>query len=364
MAGAPDPLVQFRNFVQELAPSAPEPVVLLKGEETFLKERAVEELLRAYRVPPACVRRLSGDEVDFQAVLAELSAGSLLAPGHRLVRLDRARNWASKNAGPLLDYLKAPARGVTFVLVFDPGGAAAAAASAADDDADGEEKEKASRKGLPAIEKLVGELGAVLACDRPREYQVPAWIQEQVAARGKRIGPDAVQMLVNRVGPNLALLDRQLEVLTTYVGERKTVETRDVQTLVGQDRGYDAFRLVQEVSAGRAAQALERLRSHLRDARDRGEFASLVGLLAWHYRRIYRARALLDAGRGPEIPGLLGIRIPKFVDEVVREAKQAPLTTWRRKLEILHEVDALEKTSAHPEDLLADLLVLRMVHGR
>lgn len=368
MAGVPDPFGQFRRFVAELKAAAPLPVVLLKGNEPFLKERAVEELCRVYGIAPSSITRFGGDEARWPAVVGELGAGLLLGAGRRLVRVDRARAFASQNADAVLEYLKAPAPGVTLALSFDPAAAAAGGAAAAEGDDPEEAGEEAGgkgspRKGLAALEKRVAEVGAVLTSERPREWLVPRWVGERAGERGKRMGPDAAQTLVNRVGCSLGLLDRYLETLELYVGDRPTIEPQDVQALIGQDRGYDAFQLVQEVAAGRAPEALARMRGRLREARNPQELNSILGLLAWHYRRLYRARVLIDAGRGSEVASVLGIRVPKFADEVIQQARAAPLGAQRRRLEVLWEIDALEKSSAQPEALLADLTVLRLIQA-
>ncbi|MBI5367949.1 MAG: hypothetical protein HZA54_12990 [Planctomycetes bacterium] len=370
MAYGPDPLVAFRTFVGGLDPAQPLPAVLLKGEELLLKEQACAEMARAWRVAPASFLRRKSDETGIDALLGELCAGSLLDPGHRLIRFDAARLFLATHAERLRAYLEAPAPRVTLVLVIEAGGAAAPAAASSSADAgegDGESEGGESavkRGGTAALEKRIAEIGAVLACDRPRDFAVPPWVRERAQKTyGKSLTQDAAQALVNRVGPNLALLDRALETLALYVGAAPAVEARDVAALVGQDRGYDTFQLVGEVAARRAPQALERVRSRLRDARDEGEFAGIVGLLAWHFRRLYRARALIDAGRARDVADALKIKIPRFAEEVVREARSAPLAAWRGKLDVLRDIDVMEKTSSQPRELLADLLVLRLIQG-
>ena len=60
-------------------------------------------------------------------------------------------------------------------------------------------------------------------------------------------------MLVDLVGPEMGLLDQELNKLSVYIGAKSKIETEDVDKLVGNNRAADTFKIFDAVAAGAIA---------------------------------------------------------------------------------------------------------------
>ena len=102
--------------------SAPESLHLVVGEEELLVERAVRAALEAARKadPTADLTRVQVTDLT-PPELAELVSPSLFAEG-RVIVLQNAQDIGKEIADTVLSYVKAPADGVTLVVVHTGGG--------------------------------------------------------------------------------------------------------------------------------------------------------------------------------------------------------------------------------------------------
>jgi DNA polymerase-3 subunit delta len=207
-----------------------DPVYFFFGEDDFLKDARVRELVEA-AVDPATrdfnleLRR--GPELDSETIDSLLSTPPMLA--ERRVVVIRDVDKLKKDARKLLDrYLERPATDTVLVLVA-PAGAKA-------------DKPLADR-GTPVE-------FAPLTADR-----VIKWISHQAdTVLGRAITPDAVTLLVEAVGTDLAQLAVELEKLASYASE--TIDESAVTAVVGVRRGESVGSLLDAIAARDAAAAL------------------------------------------------------------------------------------------------------------
>ena len=207
-----------------------DPVYYLFGEDDFLKEQAARDLVEA-AVDPVTrdfnleTRRAS--DLDAEALDALLSTPPMLA--ERRVVVLRDVDKLKKSARTLLDrYLTRPAHDTVLVLVA-PGGAKA---------------DKALSERSTAVEY------APLTGDR-----LPRWVAYHAQhALGRTITPEAVALLVEAVGGDLAPLAVELEKLASYSTE--TIDEHAVAEVVGVRRGESLGDLLDAVAAKDASTAL------------------------------------------------------------------------------------------------------------
>lgn len=200
-----------------------DPVYYLFGEDDFLKEQATRDLVDA-AVDPSTrdfnleIRRAS--ELDAESLDALLSTPPMLA--ERRVVVLRDVDKLKKGARTLLDrYLARPAHDTVLVLVA-PSGVKA-------------------DKGLSTHATVVEY--TPLTGDR-----LPRWVSYHAQhALGRAMTPDAVTLLVEAVGGDLAQLAVELEKLASYTTE--TIDERAVADVVGVRRGESLGDLLDAVAA-------------------------------------------------------------------------------------------------------------------
>ncbi|MFL5621007.1 MAG: DNA polymerase III subunit delta [Gemmatimonadaceae bacterium] len=200
-----------------------DPVYYLFGEDDFLKEQATRDLVEAAIEPSTRdfnleTRRAS--ELDTETLDALLSTPPMLA--ERRVVVLRDVDKLKKGARTLLDqYLARPAHDTVLVLVAPSG----------------VKPDKALSANATVVEY------APLTGDR-----LPRWVSYHAQHMlGRAITPEAVTLLVEAVGGDLAQLAVELEKLASYATE--TIDEHAVADVVGVRRGESLGDLLDAIAA-------------------------------------------------------------------------------------------------------------------
>lgn len=170
----------------------------------------------------------------------------------------------------------------------------------------------------------------------PRELR--GWVERLAAERGVRLRDDAIAELLARCGPELALLDGELEKLAA-ADLPQPVERDAVVRLVAGVRSHAIEELTDRLARGDRAGALRVLRHLLA-----GEEPPLriIGFLAANVRRALHVAEELERGGSPDaIAARLGM--PEWL--VRRQLGRGPATRLERALEVLGELDLACKSS-------------------
>lgn len=90
---------------------------------------------------------------------------------------------------------------------------------------------------LPATTVLVRELKIL------KNASLAAWVDEKLAATGKRASPEAVDRLIEMTGSDLQRLNNELKKLATYVGDKNLIELSDVDELSSAVKEFEKWEL-------------------------------------------------------------------------------------------------------------------------
>ena len=207
-----------------------DPVYFFFGDDDFLKDASVRELVEA-AVDPATrdfnleLRR--GNELDPEILDSLLSMPPMLAPRRVVVIRDVDR--LKKDARAFLTrHLEHPATDMVLVLVA-PAGAKA-------------DKALTDRATTVEFAPLTGD-------------RLPKWIAYHAqSGLGRSITDEAAALLLEAVGPDLAQLAVELEKLASYTSG--AIDEHAVSEVVGVHRGESLGDLLNAVAARDAASAL------------------------------------------------------------------------------------------------------------
>lgn len=257
---------------------------LLLGTEAYDRRRIKEALLAT--VPETAVAELDLSEISVAEVLDDARALSLFAP-ERLIWVTNAEAAlprgrlsesdadaeggapAAGDAALLAGYLKDPTPGVT--LVFE----------AIRFDFEGEDKRKQDRvrKFFSAIHDMV-ELHKFSVQDARAETG-------SLAKRaGFRLAPEALDLLVEALGADVARIAVEIEKLALYAGNR-VIGTDDIAALVPDARATTIFALVNALGRRDRARSLGILDTLTRE----GEYLPLaLAFLSTQFRMALVAR--------------------------------------------------------------------------
>ncbi len=186
------------------------------------------------------------------------------------------------------------------------------------------------------------------------------WIEERAEASQGKISREAAEMLAMLVGPDLRLLDQEIDKLLPYTNGERPVSADDVRTLVSRARETSIFDLVDCVGRRETDRALQLLHCLLEE----GEHPlQILTMLARQVRILIQVRELREQGLGrPEIAGRLKLH-PYVAGKAVDQAAKIDMARLEAAHQRLVETDWAIKTGKMEETLALDLLVVGLGQG-
>ena len=206
---------------------------------------------------------------------------------------------------------------------------------------------------LKAVVEAGGEQARVREFVPLRREALAAWVSERAAQKGGTIDPRTAARLAEQVGPNLWVMDSELEKLTIYCDGRPIGED-DVKALVSSTKDANVFALVDAIMERRTGAALNSMRQLL-DEGAAGPY--LLTMIARQARMVALAQELL-ARRAPqqEWPARLGTSSDFVVRKTMDQARRFPPEAVRSLYRLLLETDLALKTGTSDELALTEML--------
>ena len=202
------------------------------------------------------------------------------------------------------------------------------------------------KKGLAHIKRF----------KRPKEWELPNWVQQRARDEGGEISWEACRELARLVGNDLRLLAQEIDKLLLYANGQPVTET-DVRTLVSHAREESVFDLVDCVGRRQADEALHLLHQLL----DRGEPPlKLMAMLARQVRIMIQVSDL-QASRLTQDQIAKRLKLhPYVVQKGLAQAGNFDMEQLERAHALLVETDRMIKTGEMEDVLPLDMLVVSL----
>ncbi len=84
-----------------------------------------------------------------------------------------------------------------------------------------------------------------------RENDIPAWLRQKVSGKGIKITENGIDYLIDLVGPDIGLLNIEIEKLA--LSGLKVIDSKDIASFTGMMREYTSFDLVDAIIAGQGS---------------------------------------------------------------------------------------------------------------
>ncbi|MCJ7729260.1 MAG: DNA polymerase III subunit delta [Sedimentisphaerales bacterium] len=212
--------------------------------------------------------------------------------------------------------------------------------------------------GKTRLAKKLPEVGTLIEAKPPKAAELPRRLINYARdAYNKGLDYGAAQLLVELAGDNLPRLYTEVDKLAAYSANEKSITTAHVESLVGHNRLFDAFKVIDACLQKNIAQAVERLRSMFEA--DKSTEYTVVGAFAYHFRRLFAAKKMLQEGYSQnDIVGKLRMWYNK--ESQFTLLKRLSLKQIGDQIQQLAETDyAIKKGLAQPR-IAIELLVLRL----
>ncbi|MBN2456215.1 MAG: DNA polymerase III subunit delta [Sedimentisphaerales bacterium] len=145
------------------------------------------------------------------------------------------------------------------------------------------------------LAKKLDKVGMLLKVIEPKAWQLPSRLAEYAhQAHSKILTKAAAELLIELSGDNLPRLYSEIDKLASFAYEDKSITPKHIELLIGRNRLFNAFAVIDAAMAGNSAQAVNRLRSMFEN--DRSAEYTALGAFAFHFRRMFNAKVLLQKG--------------------------------------------------------------------
>lgn len=331
--------MDFNSFSRSLKKGAPSgSLYLFAGEENFLKEEALQllrgKILGEEGKEHSVLRIPGNEEGDWGRIFGELNSPPLLSP-FKIIVVERGEEVLKSCREDFTRALQRKAPGIVVVIFL--------------------------KKEDPSwLSSLGKEGGIVVACKKPYEKPPPwvkkaphegplaSWVVKRTRDLGGKLSRENAYFLVQRIGTDMAELDREIVKLIHFTGSGKWIAKEDISAATKSRRRYSRFDLTEALAQRKADQCIRVLVSFREEGieergkvlHDESRMASM--LLNWmerKWRELLEGRRLLDEGRNAE---------------ELREKMGFPSFLLNQKLAEFHSYSTDELMAKYPLFLNAD----------
>ncbi|MCH5266224.1 MAG: DNA polymerase III subunit delta [Lachnospiraceae bacterium] len=200
--------------------------------------------------------------------------------------------------------------------------------------------------------KWMGKHGCVTECQSQSDAMLKQWIAGYLKKSDKSISTRTAEYLIERAGTDMELLSNELDKLIGYTGERRVVETADVEAIGSGMVVSRIFDMIDAVAQGERDRAL-RLYDDL--LANRESPMSILYLFSRHINILLQFKELSGLGLNRnELAKKIGV--PPFT--LQKYGKQAGMFKRRELLAMLEE--RLNYEESFKQGRLSDQLAVEM----
>jgi len=341
--------ISSQELLARLEKGKPIPAILLLGEEPYLRDGCRKELIERFVVETArtwAVSRYSAGRGETQAALDQAQTMAMLSP-QQVVFLEDAEaieKLGEKNrdeAVAQLDaYLENPAPFTVLVV------------------------EATGLDQRMKLGKLLAEKTLVVGCglgENAGERQAAAVALARAIAQeeGVEFERGAAEDLAEFVAADLMRLKTEIGKLATYAAEKKVIGRADVSALVISEKTTTVWELADLLASRQGKKALDFLDRLLRDGE---EPLSLLGAMAWMYRKLIEASEVQGAANGWQAARALGMR-PEQAELALQNARKISKPRLLAGLQALRNADDRLKGSGAEPRTVMEFLVAQLTGG-
>lgn len=199
--------------------------------------------------------------------------------------------------------------------------------------------------------------GGAVECKPLKEQDAAMWAQRRAGLYGKKLNDQAARILVEKVGPNLRLIDSELNKLSTYAGQAAAITPAHVEAAVSGIAETEIYHLTDAVMHKDRRRALDLLARTLRQV---DHPLQVMAALTNRFRQILTVKALVTRGVSlREGPAMARIH-PFPYEKMLPHVKACSRAEIRRALERLLEADQAIKSGADPK-LAVETVVVELM---
>lgn len=331
----------FEKHLQSAAPDHFSDIYLLLAKDAFVRRQAVDKLsaliLKNQVATGLNLYAFDAEKQSIHTVMQELEMLAFFVK-KRLVIVHNADAFDKAATTKLENYFASPNHTVCLVLSAE------------------------TLNRSTNFYKKAEKVGVVLDIpeEKPweREKNVAEWLRTEAIAQKKQMSSTTCQTMVKQLGTDQTLLHGELQKLVCYVGDRPTIEEKDIAAICTTVNLDNAWQLGEAIFNRHAAIALRITKGLLADG------TALIALLRQirsQFQTEYQVCTILAQGGTPadisqEFPYMRG----SILDRHVKQAQTYGMNNFKKGLLAIDEAELQAKNSSVDPEFLADMLIVKL----
>ena len=326
-------LSAFEKHLEKASPDHLSRVYLVVAPCPFERKRICERICGAIQKKEQKISVLTFDAVEGWAKACEELDTICFLSGHRIVILDEADKLKKSSLEALTAYLAKPSPYIYLIL----------SASAA--------KHFSHMYEQGKKELIVCDLSA----EKPweRERRLKDQLLKMAASEKKVLTREAADMLLERIGTDLAQLELEMSKLFCYCLDRPQIAVEDVQTLCHAERSASIWKMAEAIVWQEKTVSMDDAAWEL------SSFLPLLGNVRSHVQQGMQFAVHLEEGK-PVHEISLPFFKPQLLEKITPIVRERGTAFFKKALAVVFEIEMLAKNSGLSPSLLLDLLAAKM----
>lgn len=296
-------------------------------QDDFERVKALNAVLALVLSNDSLVSRFQGSEFDLRSFVDALQSPSLLG-GETILFLDEAEKISKKSMQTLIDLLESNPPSC-FLLI-------------------------GTRSKTP-LQALVEKWGVLLDLteEKPwdRERRLLEQMADQAKEAGKKISTEVLQLLIERLDKEPALLMYEMEKLICYVGDRPVIEQEDVLQISAATRTHTLWQVAEEIIWERGMSPI-----------DPAQFHGIMPLLRSQLQLGLKLATLIETKRPADAWSTFLPKLwPKVLEKRSSAAARLGSAYFRKGLEKLFEIELASRHQSTQYGALIDLFRSQLI---
>lgn len=185
------------------------------------------------------------------------------------------------------------------------------------------------------------------------------WVFSKVASEGKKIDPLACQLILKQVGTDSALLSQEIEKLFCFIGDRKEITPRDVESVCSNESQENIWQLGESIFRRDGNTSLRITKGMLEDG---VALLSLIRQIRTQFQTEFQVCSLLTAGgNGTDVMKLFPYMKGQILERHMHAAQNYGMARFKKGMLEIDNTELLAKNSSVDPSLLAEMLIIKLV---
>lgn len=314
------------------------PVYLLYGKEEFLIEDAIN-LLKDKTVQPDFkdlnYHVFHIKDSDISSIISTCQTAPFISD-KRVVIVKGIESISTSESSELVEYIKRPCNTTSLILVALTG---------------------KIEKGSNLFSEL-DKRNYMFAFNSMSEKELPQWIRTEIRKTGKDISDAAIGHLIETTGKELSDLKKEIEKLTLFAGNKKTIDISDAEMTVSDIKMSSIFNFTDSLGKKDIKESLMALGKIIK-TKEGEEPLKILAMITRQFRILLKMKTLNKRNTPKnKIAGMAGVS-PFYIEKYLKQSDVFTEDELLRIFSKLYETDiALKSSRLHR--LILERLVMRL----